>query len=217
MSAPAASRAADPDASEGRPMAVLFEVGNVLVRWSPRALYTKLIPDPAALDHFLSEVCPMSWHAETDRGVPFADNIARRVALYPEHADLIRAWHARWDEMFLGAIPESEAAIEAMHDRGVPMHALTNMAVESWPMVQAMSPAFARLDVVVVSGAEGVIKPDPAIYEIACARTGRRPQDMLFIDDSLANVEAARELGFHTHHFTDPAALRPQLAAFGLL
>jgi 2-haloacid dehalogenase/putative hydrolase of the HAD superfamily len=217
MSAPAAARAYGAEQPEGRPKAVLFDIGNVVVGWSPRALYSKLICDPAALDHFLAEVCPMRWHAETDRGLSFADNIARRIALYPDHADLIRAWQDRWAEMFTGPIPETEAAIEALHARGVPMHGLTNMAVESWPAVRAMSPAFERLDVVVVSGAEGVIKPDPAIYEIACARTGLRPRDMLFVDDSLANVEAARALGFHVHHFTDPAALRPQLAAFGLL
>jgi 2-haloacid dehalogenase len=217
MSAPAPTRAMRTELFEGRPRAVLFDVGNVIVRWDPRTLYAKLIPDPAALDRFLDEICPLSWHAEADRGRPFADNIAERVALYPEYEPLIRAWWDRWLEMFSGAIPETEAAIEALHARGVAMHGLTNMSTEAWPLVRTMSPAFDRLEVVVVSGAERLIKPDPAIFRLACERTGLAPKEMLFIDDSPPNIEAAQALGFHVHHFTDPAALRPQLASMRLL
>jgi len=217
MSAPAPMRAARPERPEGRPSAVLFDVGNVIVRWSPRTLYSKLIADPAELDRFLAEVCPMDWHARTDVGWTFGDNIAERVALYPQHEALIRAWWDRWPEMFSGAIPETEAVIEDLHARGVPMHGLTNMSIEAWPMVQAMSPAFSRLGVVVVSAEERVMKPDPAIFTLVCARTGLAPSDMLFVDDSLPNIETAARLGFHVHHFTDPAAFRPQLEALGLL
>ncbi len=217
MPAPASMRAARPERPEGRPGAVLFDVGNVIVRWSPRTLYSKLIPDSAALDRFLAEVCPMSWHAQADVGRTFADNIAERIALYPQHEALIRAWWDRWPEMFSGAIPETEAVIEELHARDVPMHGLTNMSTEAWPMVRAMSPAFDRLGVVVVSAEEQVMKPDPAIFLRVCDRTGLAPSDMLFVDDSLPNIEAAARLGFHVHHFTDPAAFRPQLAALGLL
>src|ERR1700761_6418421 len=114
-------------------MAVLFDIGNVVVRWDPRALYSKLIDDPAELDRFLAEVCPMSWHIETDRGKPFDDNIAERIALYPQHAALIRAWKDRWPEMSTGPIAETVEAIEALHAASVPMHGLTNMSAESWP------------------------------------------------------------------------------------
>jgi len=217
MSAPASPRAASAERPRGRPSAVLFDVGNVIVRWAPRTLYSKLICDPAELDWFLCEVCPMSWHAETDIGRTFAENIAERVALHPEYADLIRAWWDRWPEMFSGAIRETEAVIEELHARGVPMHGLTNMSTEAWPMVQAMSPAFDRLGVVVVSAEERMIKPDPAIFIRLCERTGLDPCDMVFVDDSLPNIKTAAELGFHVHHFTDPAAFRPQLASLGLL
>jgi 2-haloacid dehalogenase/putative hydrolase of the HAD superfamily len=217
MSAPASPRASRPRQQEEWPKAVLFDVGNVMVSWNPRTLYSKLIPDPAELDRFLAEVCPMSWHAQTDVGRTFADNIAERIAVYPDHEALIRAWWDRWPEMFSGAIPETEAVIEDLYSRGVPMHGLTNMSIESWPMVQAMSPAFRRLDIVVVSAEERLMKPDPAIFTVVCDRTGLAPSDMLFVDDSLPNIETAARLGFHVHHFTDPAAFRPQLEAFGLL
>src|SRR4029079_13796188 len=103
------------------PRAFLFDVGNVLVRWAPRRLYSKLFPDPIERDRFLRDVCNMDWHGEHDRGVSMAENGARLIARHPEHREAILAWDARWDEMFDGPIPESEAAVESLHARGVPL------------------------------------------------------------------------------------------------
>lgn len=199
------------------PKAVLWDIGNVIVRWDPRTLYSKIFPDPAERDRFLAEVCTMAWHEAHDRGVRFEDNRAGLIARYPEHEAAIRAWGDRWWEMFSGPIPETEAAIEALHHRGVPMYGLSNISQHTIEGTLAMSPAFGRLRGVLVSGAEGLTKPDPAIFRLACERYGHAPQDMLFVDDGTRNIEAARALGFDVHLFADPADLRPALAARGLL
>ena len=57
---------------------------------------------------------------------------------------------------------------------------------------------FSIFDTFVNSAIEGVRKPDPEIYLITCDRLGKRPKDCLFMDDSLENVEAAKELGMKT-------------------
>jgi 2-haloacid dehalogenase/putative hydrolase of the HAD superfamily len=199
------------------PRALLWDVGNVIVRWNPRTLYAKIFKEPADLDRFLSHVGTLDWHAATDRGVTFADNIAALSARHPHHAEHIAAWWDRWDEMLSGAIPETESVIEDLAARGVPQFGLTNMSVETWPGIQGLSPAFRHFRDTVVSGQERVIKPEPRIYEIVLERTGLEPADLLFVDDSAANIAAADALGFHTHHFTDPAALRPAVERLGLL
>jgi FMN phosphatase YigB (HAD superfamily) len=199
------------------PKAVLWDIGNVIVRWDPRTLYTKIFPEPVACDRFLSSVCTMEWHIAHDRGVTFAANREPLVARFPEYAAEITAWETRWWEMFSGVIPESEAAIEALHAAGVPQYGVTNMSHEVIDGVRAMSPAFDRLRDYVVSGSDGVLKPDAAFFELAVARFGVSPSDALFIDDSPANVATARAMGFDVIHFTDPAALRPSLQARGLL
>jgi epoxide hydrolase-like predicted phosphatase len=66
-------------------------------------------------------------------------------------------------------------------------------------------------DVVVCSGDEGVVKPDPAIYELAWTRLGVAPEEAIFIDDSPGHVAAARALGLHGIHFTTAEALRAEL------
>lgn len=199
------------------PVAVLWDVGNVVVRWDPRTLYTKIFPDPAERERFLAEVCTMAWHVEHDRGVTFAEGARTLTERHPEHADAIAAWHGRWWEMFSGTYAETEDAIEALATRGVPQFGLTNMSAEVWPGVRAMSPAFRHWIDVVVSSDERLIKPDARIFEIACVRSGYRPEQLLFVDDSVTNIEAAEQLGFFVHRFDDPAALRPALERVGLL
>lgn len=197
--------------------AVLWDIGNVIVRWNPRTLYSKIFPDPAECDRFLASVCTMDWHLAHDRGVAFEDNRAELIARHPEHEAAIRAWGDRWWEMFSGPIPETESAIEALHRAGVPQFGLSNISQHTIEGTVAMSPAFGRLGGIVVSGDEGIVKPDPAIFRLASERFGHAPADMLFVDDGERNIEAARALGFDVHHFTDPAALRPALEARGLL
>ena len=208
---------AEPGTYEGRLEAVLFDVGNVIVRWDPRTLYSQIFDDPAERDRFLAEVCTMDWHGEHDRGVAMAENARALIAAHPHHEQAILDWERRWDEMFSGVIEETVAVMEDLSARGVPLYALTNMPAEKAAGVFAMSPAFELFEDIVVSAVERVIKPDPRAFEIACERAGRLPEQMVFIDDSAANIKAARALGFDAILFHDPAALRPQLQAPGLL
>jgi 2-haloacid dehalogenase len=190
------------------PKGVVWDVGNVIVRWDPRTLYSKIFRDPAARDDFLARVCTLDWHVETDRGLSPADNTERLLARFPEHEAPIRAWWDRWDEMFSGVIDETVEVMDALAARGVPQFGLTNMAQGSWPAIRAMTPAFEHLSYVLVSGEHGLIKPDPAIFRLLSEKVGMPPHDLLFVDDSARNVEAARDLGFHVCHYTGPESLR---------
>lgn len=63
----------------------------------------------------------------------------------------------------------------------------------------------------VTSAEEGVMKPDPRIFEVALARTGAQPAEAIFVDDMEENVAAARALGMHAIHFTDTESTIAQL------
>jgi 2-haloacid dehalogenase len=68
----------------------------------------------------------------------------------------------------------------------------------------------------VVSGAVGLVKPDPAIFRLLLERHGLAAADCLFIDDSERNVRAAEALGMQAHRFRDAATLQAALRAAGL-
>jgi 2-haloacid dehalogenase/putative hydrolase of the HAD superfamily len=196
---------------------VLWDIGNVIVRWDPRTLYSKIFPDPAERDRFLAEVCTHAWHRQADLGRPMAEGVNALTAQFPHHAEAIAAWKDRWGEMFSGAIDETTSAIERLDARGVPMFGLSNAPAEVMAGVRAMHRAFGLLRDIVVSGEEKIAKPDPAIFALACRRAGMAPEDLLFVDDVAINIAAARALGFHVHLFDDPAALAPALERHGLL
>ncbi len=197
--------------------AVLFDIGNVLVRWDPERLYAELLPDAADRRRFLTDICTMAWHGEHDRGVPMADNAAPLIARHPDYESAIRAWDERWDDMFDGPIEGTVRLVERLEARGVALFALTNLPAEKKSHIFETLPFLTRFEDVVVSGEEGVVKPDPRIYDIAAQRIGRPPETVLFVDDREENVSAARAKGFHAVAFLDAARLERDLVAFGVL
>src|SRR6201989_2242051 len=99
-----------------------------------------------------------------------------------------------------------------MHAPGVPLFALTNWSQELFPQALERFDFLALFDDIVVSGAEGIVKPDPAVFEVLRRRMGRPLGECVFIDDSAANVAAAAEAGLDAIHY-DGQQLRPQLEA----
>ena len=196
---------------------VVFDVGNVLYRWDRRLPYVAHFADAAELDDFLATVIPLEWHAQHDAGRPAAEMVAERAALFPRHATLIADWFARFNESIPGPVEGSLELVERLLAKGVPLHGITNFGADTWAGFRPTAPVFDKFRDIVVSGDEKLAKPDPAIYALAERRFGYRPETMLFIDDSLPNVEAARVRGWHAHHFVDAAGLETELRSFALL
>jgi putative hydrolase of the HAD superfamily len=66
-------------------------------------------------------------------------------------------------------------------------------------------------DVVFCSGDEGVMKPDPRAFQMTLERLGAKPEEAVFIDDTMEHVEAARKLGLQGIPFTTAEALKEEL------
>lgn len=202
--------------------AVVFDIGNVLIRWDPRILYRKLFThvdmtaDERRVAWFLETVCPPDWNVEQDRGRKIADAEAEAIDRHPDFAPQIRAFYGRFQEMIPGEIPQTVAALWRAKAAGLPVHGLTNFGAETFPPTARRFDFLRAFDSVVVSGDEGVIKPDPAIFERLIDRAGLDPASTAFIDDSAANIETARSLGFVTHRFVDPADFEAWWGEIGL-
>lgn len=197
--------------------AVVFDVGRVLFQWDLRHLFAKLIDDPVELEWFVSHVVTEEWHFQHDAGRALADMVPERVAQFPRHANLIEAYATRFNESVPGPVPGSLELVEALDARGHPLFAITNFGAEFWPVFRETQPVFDRFREIVVSGVEKIAKPDPAIFNLAAARFGHDPEDMLFIDDNAANIASAAALGWQVHLFRESGALAEDLNARGLL
>ncbi|HEX3203067.1 MAG TPA: HAD family phosphatase [Actinomycetes bacterium] len=195
----------------------MFDLGGVLIDWDPRHLYRKLLADEAAVEEFLATVCTPEWNAELDRGRPFAEGVAELVERHPEHAAAIAAYHERWPEMVAGDIPGTVEVLAELRAAGVPLYALTNWSAETFAITRGRFEFLEWFDGLLVSGEERVTKPDPAIFQLLLDRFGLDPTATVFVDDSEANVAAARRLGFDAIGFTGHEELRRELVARRLL
>ena len=203
--------------SDNRPRAIVFDVGQVLYRWSLRHLFAQLISDSRELDWFLQHVVTEKWHFQHDAGRPLDEMVPELQARYPDHAHLVEAYRRRFNDTIPGPVPGTHDLARKLAERGVPLFGLTNFGDEFWGQFRETAPIFDLFEDVVVSGTEGCAKPDPRIYALAEKRFGHAPQDLLFIDDRAENIAAARARGWHGHVFADAATLERDLIDRGLL
>jgi len=203
------------DATGAAVDAVVFDLGGVLIDWSPYHLYRKLLPDDDAIADFLVEIDLFGWLGQVDADLGFESGVAALAARFPHHAELIEAYWQRWAETLQGSFDDSVALVAELRDAGTPLYVISNWARETWHHADRFD-FLDWFDGLVISGLEGVAKPDPAIFHRACSRFGLTPQRTVFIDDMPANVAAARDLGFHAIAFRDAGHLRGELRALGL-
>jgi len=202
---------------ESTPTTVVFDLGGVLIDWDPRHLYRKLFADPDEMESFLAEVTTAEWNAHQDAGRPWADAVETLVAEYPERRELIEAFHRRWPEMLAGAIPGTVDVLTDLRATGIRLVALSNWSTEMFPIAQERFDFLAWFEGILISGEVGVNKPDRRIFEHLVERFAIDPAAALFVDDSLANIDAARAFGLGAIHFTDAHALRRDLIELALL
>jgi 2-haloacid dehalogenase len=195
---------------------VVFDLGNVLIPWEPRWLFSKLIASEAELERFLHEVDFTHWNQRADAGEPFAATIADTGARFPHYRPLLQAYFDRWEESVGPAFAESVELLHELKARGLRLLALTNFSTETLPRARRRYDFLAEFEGIVVSGEERLTKPQPEIYQRLFARYDVAPQQAVFIDDSAANIATAQALGMAGVHFTSPALLRQQLRELGL-
>jgi len=91
---------------------------------------------------------------------------------------------------------------EAIRKKGFSIGVLSNMPKRFFEMVLTPAPWLGIFDFLVISGEIGLIKPDPSIFRYACELAKCLPEEILFFDDTVRNVDAARAFGMRAHHFT---------------
>lgn len=197
---------------------VVFDIGNVLIEWNPENLYRKLIPNDDVRHEFLTTVCTPDWNVQQDLGRTWTEAVEVLSREFPEKTALIRAYADRWNEMVPGPVPGTEVLLSELKSNKTPLYAITNFSSEKFVEAQDRFPFLKTsfLDIV-VSAEERMLKPDVRIYQILIDRNDLTPERCLFIDDSLPNVETARQLGMTAHHFENAAGLERELAALNLI
>jgi HAD superfamily hydrolase (TIGR01509 family) len=195
---------------------IVFDVGNVLIRWERDRPYRELIPDEEERKRFLDEVCSMEWHLTLDDGVGIDEAIGGLVQRFPHQAELIRAYKSRWLDTIPGAIEGTVEILEALVGQGCDVTALTNFNQDLFRTTVEAYPFLALFRGVTVSGEARMTKPNPAIYTHHAEAFALEPKATLFFDDSAKNIDAARAAGWNAEIFTTPEKMREHLARWSV-
>ena len=195
---------------------VVWDIGNVLLEWQPRAYFARRM-GAARTDAFFAAVDLDAANLAVDAGGPFPATIRALAQDHPDWAEPIGWWCDDWLALCAPVIGRSVRLLEALHARDVRCHALTNFGRETFAMARAAHPFLRLFDGATVSAHLGVVKPDPAIYAAVEAATGAAPGDLLFTDDRADNVAAAAARGWRTHLFDGAEGWAARLVAEGLL
>ncbi len=195
---------------------IVFDIGNVLVRWDPRPAFRRALGSDAEVEAFLERTDFFARNLRADRGERFG-TLAQEID-DPDDRVLFAAYVDRYALTVQEPIEGTWRIIQRLRNRGVPVHAITNWSAETWPIGMTLHPRLHdAFDVTIVSGKERLAKPEKAIYDLLCWRAGVTPDECLFIDDSRENVEGAQAAGWQAHLFTAPEALEADLTERGLL
>jgi 2-haloacid dehalogenase len=190
---------------------IIFDFGNVFVNWDARNLYKRFLPTLEAVDSFLEEIHFADWNAHQDAGRPFKEGVAELSKQFPQYAELIQAYDTHWMDSITETLHETIQIARNLKNSGWALYLLSNFSAEKFMLMQEQHDFLEIFDDMIISGEHNVIKPDPAIFEIALKRINRKAGECLFIDDSSANIETARKMGFITIQYYSPAQLRRDL------
>lgn len=196
--------------------AIVFDIGNVLVRWDPRAAFRRALGSDEAVDAFLERTDFHARNLRADRGERFG--LLAQEIQDPDDRALFAAYVQRYAMTISDPIEGTWEIVDRLKRRGHALHAITNWSAETWPIGITLHPRLQEVfGVTIVSGQVHLAKPEKAIFDLLCRRTGLDPAQCIFVDDSPVNVDGAIAAGMDAVQFTDPAALDAALTGRGLL
>ena len=126
-----------------------------------------------------------------------------------EFSNMSEIFENRWilNEKLLNFIREER-------QNGSKIAVLSNVAQYSFNQFFSEEEQAELFDEVVLSGNEGVSKPDARIFEIACERLGENPENCVFVDDSPENVIVAKNLGMRGIVYADFEEFEKEMEKF---
>lgn len=181
---------------------LIFDMGNVVLDYTPRRIASFFTSDPDELDFLCREVFSNKEWLSLDRGVmtekEAIESILSRVPA--RYHELCKTVMNGWEDHFL-PVEGTYEQILLLKKRGYKLYMLTNASLKVYKY-KRNSPAFDLMDGMFVSADVHMLKPEPGIYLCMLEKFGLKAEECLFFDDVEVNVEAAQKLGIHGHVFT---------------
>jgi putative hydrolase of the HAD superfamily len=190
---------------------VIFDLGGVVFDWNPDHIVSRVQPVPelrAALK------AALFGHADWrlfDRGTLTEPELIERLQL--RLGATRREVQAILDAVRNSLVekPETIKLMRALQEQGTPLYCLSNMPASVYTHLRQRHNFWDAFSGIVISGEVQMMKPEPEVFVHLLATFKLRAEECVFIDDFLANIESARQVGLHAIWFKDAAQCRREL------
>ena len=195
-------------------MKFLFDLGGVFFDWDPNHFFKNVFDDDEERKYFLTEVCNDQWNFQQDAGRSIAEAESELIPKFPHYEKEIKMYYKNHRKMIRGIFEESIEVLRQLKDKNNKCYVLSNWSAETFAGMTDDYPFLKLFDGLLISGEDKLMKPDSAIYELAINRFNLNPNETIFIDGKLENIQAAQNLKILTIHLTDPNKIEYEIDKF---
>ena len=190
--------------------AVIFDIGNVLIRFAPDDFIQQLFPgDEEKQQHMMDHVYNGKYWPRFDRGTITYEEAAKLLAkeqggAYEDYLHALMGWIE-----LKTPIEEGWRAAQRAKRAGKKLYLLSNYPKAGYERLrEKFADHFGELfDGGIISCYDHVMKPEMEIYQLLCDRYGIDKSRAVFIDDTLCNIEGANKFGMHGFHLHEKGML----------
>jgi len=193
---------------------VIFDVGQVLVKFNPQNLFIKILKDEEKVDFFLKNICTWEWHIQQDLVYDTSKAAGPVIKKYPEYKEAIEAFYGRFLEMIDSVHQENVNLALKLKQKGYPIYLLSNFPGDQFEKYRLQNSFLNEFDDRIISGDVGLAKPDIKIYQLAIKKFNLNPEESLFIDDKIENTKGAEQAGIKTIQLQNPEDLDKEIRKF---
>jgi len=196
----------------------LFDLGNTILKIAYERVLENVCAEASATRDEVVEILELpGGYRDMERGLvsfwEFYEHLCDRAG----YRGSIRDFHDLWSDFFDGPIPGIEDLLDRVRERYRVAFLSNSNEVHAELIPRKFAALFQKDDRFIFSHRFRVAKPDPEMFRRALEVMGALPQHVVFIDDLIENVLAARTVGLRSFQFTSAEALERELVAEGLL
>ena len=187
--------------------AIIFDFGSVIFKIDYAALYDKYFTDKQEFTYFLTQILTPEIRSSFNYG-SILPKLEKLTLEHPKYKKEIMATFYEYERILTGIIPGMEALLQNLSAKNIAIYGLTNWASDAYIKLENTYPdILAYMDGVVVSGQEGMKKPDPEFFKVLLTRYNISPEQAVFVDDKPENIATANSLGLDGLVFTNATTL----------
>lgn len=188
---------------------IIFDIGNVILKYDPINYLLSTYDDLEEMEYVYENIFNSKEWLDLDRGIltyeEASEKLSKKTRLKGENILYILS---NWKYKSMGEIKSTNILIDRLKNEGkYKLYLLSNFHEDAFYYVKEKYNFVHKFDGRVISFEEKLMKPEKEIYERLLDKYGLNAEESIFIDDSKANIDKAKELGFVGIHYEDSSDL----------